>query len=443
MANFLSINAKDVLEMNELATEKEVRVFIKMKKKELTCPSCKESKIQFKEWKTREIKHALFLNRSTIFILKERRYRCLTCGKTFNEPNMFAAKRSRISHEVVHTVLEMLRNYNITYRNVADILHISDTTVINIFDRYVNISRRKLPRILSIDECYNDHQFERAYSAILFDFLESKIVDIIQGRRKETLFLYFNKITKEERENVQYVIIDMWEPYLDVAQVFFPTAIVAIDSFHVLENISRAVDFVRRRILRRYKDYPSSKEYYLLKKWEHLLYEEYPVWEEKHKIKALGNAWLNRKQLQDRLYEIDDVLKRASQYYLRYKTLNKLCNKEMFEEEIEKFINDESVMDIPEMIPILQMLSNWKEWILNSFIIVDGKRLSNGPIEGFNSNYKKVMRVENGVFSFERFRNRIIYSYNKMTCLHPVKQKITKRRRGKRGKYKKKATESR
>ena len=40
--------------------------------------------IELKEYKNRQIKHALFLGNSTTFILKYRRFRCLECGKTFS-----------------------------------------------------------------------------------------------------------------------------------------------------------------------------------------------------------------------------------------------------------------------------------------------------------------------------------------------------------------------
>ena len=83
------------------------------------------------------------------------------------------------------------------------------------------------------------------------------------------------------------------------------------------------------------------------------------------------------------------------------------------------------------------MLINWKEYIINSFNIVDGRRISNGPIEGFNSNFKKMMSVANGLYSFQRFRNRLMYCYNKPNCLSPVREVIKKRPRGKRGPYKK------
>ena len=436
LANILSINSNEILEIEEVATIKEVRIIVKLKPKISNCLYCGTNKIEFKEWKTRLIKHALFLNKETIFVLKERRYRCLMCKKTFYEPNPFALKRSRLTHEMTYSILEKLRDFNITYKNVAKDLKISDTTVINVFDRYVNQKRRKLSRVISIDECYNKDQFNKPYSAIIFDFLDNKIIDIVEDRSKYNLGNYFSKINECERANVEYVVIDMWEPYLELSKLYFPNAIVAIDSFHVLQNIGRALDAVRRRIMRKYKNTQYSEEYYFLKKWNYVLFNDFPSYGEKIKMYRT-NEWLNEHQIQKIIYGIHPDIKMASEYYLRYKRLNKISNKEMFEEYIDDFINDQSIINIPEMVPVIQMLSNWKEWILNSFIIVEGRRLSNGPIEGFNSNFKKLLCVENGAYSFLRFRNRLIYCYNKPNCFTPVSEIIPKRSRGKRGKYKK------
>ena len=104
---------------------------------------------------------------------------------------------------------------------------------------------------------------------------------------------------------------------------------------------------------------------------------------------------------------------------------------------IDSFINHKDILKVKEFIPIIQMLINWKEYIINSFNIVDGRRISNGPIEGFNSNFKKMMNVANGLYNFARFRNRLMYCYNKPNCFSPVKEVIKKRLRGKRGSYKK------
>ena len=438
LANFLSIDVKDIKEINVVEQNEEQIIVITPVPKDSACPNqeCECDKTYFKGYRNRKIMHSLFLNKPTTFIYKVRMNKCLRCGKTFSEANFFAPKNSRVSYETIRIVLEAARNYNSTWKEISEKAHISDTTAINIFDRYVNIPRGMIPRIMCIDECYNKHQFSKPYSCILFDFESSKIVDVIEDRSKHHLSSYFNKIKKEERENVQYIIIDMWEPYLDLAQVFFPKAIVAIDSFHVMKEIGFALDKVRRRVMHKYQN--GTKEYYLLKHWNRTLFFEQKIYEEKHKIRGYDNKYLNRYQIQELILALDSELKAAQDFYIRYKNMNKLTKYEDVEKRIDDFINDKIVINIPEFISVLQMLQNWKTWIVNSFIVVDGRRISNGPIEGFNSNFKKMITVANGLYSFSRFRNRLMYCYNKPNCLSPVKTKIAKKSRGKRGKYKKK-----
>ena len=79
------------------------------------------------------------------------------------EPNIFAPKRSRVSYETIRVVLEAVSKYNITWKEIGEKAHVSDTAAIDIFDRFVNLSRGTLPRVLSIDECYNKHQFQKPY----------------------------------------------------------------------------------------------------------------------------------------------------------------------------------------------------------------------------------------------------------------------------------------
>jgi len=435
LANFLSIDSKEIDDIVSITNDKENIITLTLKKKECFCPNCKSTHFRLKEYRYRRIKHSLFLNKPTTFILKSRKNKCLECNKTFMEPNAFAPRNSRVSYETIHTVLETAKAYNSTWKEIGTRAHVSDETAMNIFDRYVNPPRGKMPKVLSIDECYNKHQFNKPYSCIFFDFLASKIIDVIEDRSKINLGRYLSKISREERLNVKYVVIDMWEPYLDIASIYFPDATIAIDSFHVLKEMGFALDKVRRRIMNGYQK--GSEEYYLLKKWNDLLYNDQKSWDEKIKIKGLGNRWYNKYQLQQKMLNIHPDLKIAQEFYIQYKRHNQATNIEAASEMIDYFINYKDIIRVNEFIAIIQMLINWKEYIINSFNIVDGRRISNGPIEGFNSNFKKMMNVANGLYSFQRFRNRLMYCYNKPNCLSPVKEKIKKRPRGKRGAYKK------
>lgn len=388
-----------------------------------------------KEYKEREINHTLFLARDTYFIHRYRRFKCLSCLKTFSEVSDFAPRKARVSYETIRLIMYYTKSYKRSWKEIASLAHVSDETAINVFDKYMNPSREKLSQILSMDECYNKGRFHHAYSCILFNFSTSKLLDVIDGREKNTLIHYFNKINREERANVQYVVMDMWEPYLDVASLFFPHALVAIDSFHVIQNIIRAVNDVRKKVMSRYKG--GTVEYYLLKKWHFLIYQSPDPGEEKAKIKGYKNKWLNRYEIKQLILSLDEELKYATYYYSLYQYHNEHSSKEEFTIKIETFINDENIIKIKEFVPVVEMLSNWKPYILNSFIKVNGRRLSNGPIENFNARFKELLNTSPGLYTHRRFRNRLMYTYNNIDSYTLASEPLIKPKRGKRGPYKK------
>lgn len=45
----------------------------------------------------------------------------------------------------------------------------------------------------------------------------------------------------------------------------------------------------------------------------------------------------------------------------------------------------------------------YESYIINSFIRIDGKRLSNGPVEGLNSRVKTLKKIYNGYKNKDRF----------------------------------------
>ena len=82
-------------------------------------------------------------------------------------------------------------------------------------------------------------------------------------------------------------------------------------------------------------------------------------------------------------------------------------------ELLETVIAEYKLSDIEYMRNITMTLENWKEEIVNSFHTYDGRKLSNGPIEGRNRIVKIILRLANGYTNFNRFRNRVLYVLNK------------------------------
>ena len=61
---------------------------------------------------------------------------------------------------------------------------------------------------------------------------------------------------------------------------------------------------------------------------------------------------------------------------------------------------------------ISKTLKSWKREYLNSFTWVNGRRISNGPLEGKNNYIKKILSNANGYRNFNRTRNKIMFSQN-------------------------------
>ena len=79
-----------------------------------------------------------------------------------------------------------------------------------IHEHIVNLSK-----VISFDEFKADTK-ESKYAFILNDPIHKKVLDILPNRRKEYLMQYFTYCNN--RHSVEFVISDMYEPYLLVTQ---------------------------------------------------------------------------------------------------------------------------------------------------------------------------------------------------------------------------------
>ena len=101
-----------------------------------------------------------------------------------------------------------------------------------------------------------------------------------------------------------------------------------------------------------------------------------------------------------------------------YRVFNDVKENEYNEEEYYKVFNSMidamNTSNIKEMVDAANTLKNWKQEIMNSFRWFDGRRISNGCIEGKNNYVKKILSNANGMTNFDRARNRIMYSQNRL-----------------------------
>lgn len=130
---------------------------------------------------------------------------------------------------------------NFTAASIATQISVSDTYVLKVFDRFVNMKRLPLGEILSVDEVHLKIPGECEYALVLFDFASRQPIDMIPSRRQSVTEPYFASIPIEERKQVRYLICDMYNPYLSFADKYFPNAQTVVDSFHVVQFLEQQI----------------------------------------------------------------------------------------------------------------------------------------------------------------------------------------------------------
>lgn len=408
------------LHINKLDTVKNDNIlfcYITLENNKDKCPLCNSEGI-VKEYVKKKLTHSISNNNPCFIIYNARRFYCKICKHTYYEKNPFALKNNKLSLYTIYAVLNDLKDHTVTFKNIANKYNISVTSVINIFDSYIVANRRHLPEAICIDEFYTSKKRQYKYACVFMDFLSKKIIYVYPSRRKDRLTSELSFIPKNERLNVKYVIIDMWDTYRDLSSIYFPNCKIAVDSFHVIKHLNDAIDSIRLKVMKKFDKHTNTLiqndiYYYMLKKYHFFFTMNFEnIFNGQTYIRKLKTRW-TKHEIRNYLFSIDDDLKNAYILKERYREFNLTADYETCDQEFEELINDFLNSKHEEFRTFGKLLYHWKKEIKNSFIRYQGKRLSNGPIEGANSRIKTILKSANGYTNFNRLRNRIMYSLNK------------------------------
>lgn len=410
----VGLNSKEVKIVNVEQCDKGlIEITIENKKNKSRCPICNKftSSVHAKLKPIRSV-YLDSCGSAVDLIIKKKRYHCYKCNKIFTEELNVNSKNGNISNKVKIQIRNDLLKYNLSLKYIAEKNRVSLTTVENemkiIIDKIPKF-KVNLPQIISFDEFKADTKSGK-YAFVLNDPIHKKVLDILANRKKECLIQYFSYC--KNRHSVEFVISDMYEPYLLVTQIMFPKAKYVVDRFHYITYIMDALDNIRIRLQKLYGE--KSKEYKLLKNKKNVSL-----------LRNYGNKidwWVITKRYKNGhmidilpgdiirdLFDISEDLKAG--YWLKETFLDIInhANYDNANDQITKWISKCIESKIPEFIEAAGTISRWKEYIVNSFI---DERFSNGYTEGINNKIKVMKRVAFGYKNFELLRGRILYVFN-------------------------------
>lgn len=159
------------------------------------------------------------------------------------------------------------RNLMETSTSIANRFHVSDTYVHEVFERYVKMDRLTLTDVISVDEVHVELDEYCKYALVIQDFHTGDPIDLLRSRRSNVTEPYFVSIPPEERAAVKYLISDMYNQYINYVDKYFPNAVPVVDSFHVIQWITRLIDNYLRQLLKKFH----SSEYEIFREFADLL----------------------------------------------------------------------------------------------------------------------------------------------------------------------------
>lgn len=334
----------------------------------------------------------------TILRLHKQRYLCKHCNKAFTLKTSVTDYGCFISKNTKWKIARDLKD-KISEKDIAKNNNVSPNTVERVMDSYYNnlkLYKHYLPKVLSFDEFKSVKSADGAMSFHICNGETGQTIDIVEDRRLFSLLKYFNYYDVKARHSVKYIIIDMYAPYVSLIKKMFPNAKIVIDSFHLVQLISRSLNKTRIRAMKKNKKaYNKMKRYWklILKSRDEL---DYSKWK---KFPCFSNL-MTEKDVVDFILNQDTELRET--YFKYQELLTAIKNKD--KNKFLQAINEVNELVSDYMKTSIKTLTEFKENIYNTF----KTNYHNGFIEGNNNFIKVLKRIAFGFRSFRRFKARIM-----------------------------------
>lgn len=442
ITDLLNLEDADII-VSDILTDANVKTIILETRPSVNfCPLC-GFRMHSRGIKVRTINHPVLQDSFRLILrLRQRRWRCTNpqCCYEVNESFNFVNKGRRNTNASDMLIVNAFRDLSLSSSAIAERFHVSDSHVLDIFDRYVKLDRLPLTDIISVDEVHLDLDPDCRYALVIQDFHTGDPIDLLRSRRTGATEPYFASIPLTERLEVKYLISDMYNPYIRFVEKYFPNAVSVVDSFHVIQWITHSIDNYIRQLIRKLKqrdkerheaaygmevassEVPLSREVYLLQKyrWLILMNQSSITYHNDLRMDHHLHCMMNTYDYEDALFRIDPRLQTLRELKEMYVSFNARNAGQPMDARIDLdgLIDHYLHCGDPMFADFAGLLIRHHDYIINSFVMAErhgngrlyDSRLSNGPIESLNRKAKDLRRLGRGYRNFDHFRNRFLYA---------------------------------
>lgn len=376
------------------------------------CPKCgvvnNNNNNNIIKWgfKSSKIKLQKICDLPTLLLLRKQRFYCKECESSFIAETNLLSKHCSISNNVKNKISSDIVD-TISFKYVARLNNVSINTVTRVFKKsldYFKPNYDTLPKSLCFDEFKSVKSVDSAMSFIFCDASNSKIIDILPDRRLAELKKYFSRYCSEARSSVEYIVCDMYQPYITLAKELFPKAKIVFDKFHVVQNFNRAFNITRVQTMKKFKT--DSREYKIMKKyWKLLLIPKTDLNSTKFAPHYHFKNWISQRGIVEHILDLDEELKANYEAIQDIRLSIKLKNFNLFE-TLQMEYKDNELLSEKVKTAIQTGIDNL-EYIENMM----NTKLTNGRLEGIINKIKMIKRVSFGFRKFTHLKLKILFCF--------------------------------
>ena len=87
-----------------------------------------------------------------------------------------------------------------------------------------------------------------SYFTLLNDLVKGRALYVAEGQEQTSLDRFWETLKEEQKQSIEAVAMDMWDPYAASGRQHLPVAEkkIVFDKFHIAKHLGEAVDRVRR-----------------------------------------------------------------------------------------------------------------------------------------------------------------------------------------------------
>jgi len=220
------------------------------------CSICEEpGPIHETSRELREFQYVPIWGIAVVFLYAMRRVDCKNCGTPKVEKVPWARGKHRLTTSFSRFLAVWARR--LPWQEVASIF---GTTWSRVYDAVCwavawGREHQDLSGVTAIGVDEVAYKKGHNYLTVVYQINEGcrRLLWIGVDRTEETLRGFFSWFGKTRSETIEFICSDMWRPYLNVISSCAEKAVHILDRFHIMQNMGKALDEVRRQEASRLK----------------------------------------------------------------------------------------------------------------------------------------------------------------------------------------------